>query len=698
MPTAPQDQLVGCVHFSDTASDAGRYAVAKADICPGELLLLAAPYVVAMNPNETPSAMHIVDKVDEWVDISEGPHPANASMAKRRKKNGFLLASMRKGYVPVSPFSTRCCNCLQGIAGGSLFLNYETIRWVSGNIAAEHAKHEEERWLKEGRGASQGRAVSVSPDEELAEGNDTGDEKQQQRKLQKPTKLTQMRSKGYMMLKKKLSEAAAHRRESEMLDYHVKAMQMENAKAASWPERVVEREVSLPEAVLNQGVCGCAGCGVVVYCSRVCWMEHHELHRTSGTCQTLRSVYPSLIKVFYVGGGTQSKSIGTKHASPDSWSTKHWLRRTGEDAAWEMQFLLLAALLVTRCAKEGFAAHMTEETNTISAKEKPGQGGEERREAACVATGQGATYSSPENEGQRIGGATSAELQITAATMPIARDSTAPYEAEVIRLARLQCGGAVEVMDPKALGEKTEAHSPESASHLYVSLQGHMTFGICGRNEATHVVRSPRWMDAARLVTNLSVVSKESRRKFRCSYRRFTKLVLPWLGADAGTEAGLTVTVDFFDRLCAAVQCNSFGLFDTDGNCIGVALYPEASYFNHSCSPNVCRVTCRGRLAAFYALRGIQKGEPLTICYVDVQETSTAERRRLLLSSYRFFCECERCRGATTAGPEIRLCDACVTRGYIAPVPPPAAACWGMDAVREGMCSVCQTRSPWNLR
>ncbi|EAN89920.1 hypothetical protein C3747_21g335 [Trypanosoma cruzi] len=697
MPAAPQDRLVECVHSSDPNSDAGRYAVAKADISPGELVLIAAPYAVAMNPNEMPSAMSIATKVDEWVAATGSTNTASNSMTKRTRKNGSFPASIPNGYLPLLPHSTLCCNCLQLIPEGTLFLNYETIRWVSGCIAAEHANYEMERWLNEDTEISQAKAVDVDADMEVSGEIDAGDDRQL-KKLQKTVKSGRMRSKLYVNLKKKLSEASARRHEKAMHEYHVKAMQMDNAQEVMWPERVVEGEHSLPEGVTNQGVCGCAGCGVIVYCSRACWTEHHNLHRASGTCQTLRRVYPVLMKTFMVRAGDNANSTDKKRFSPDSWSTKHWLRRTGEEAAWEMQTLLLNALLVAHCAREGFAGHMAEETEAMPATVNLSKSSEGEREVVCVVSSKNKTPLNLTNGRKLSGATTDAESQLSGAAALIATDCAVPQKVEILRMARLQCGGVVEVLDPKALEGGNEFRDPETASQLYFSLRSNMSLGVFEEKEETHAVRPPRWSDTARLVTNLSMLSKDSRSKFRCAYRRFTKLILPWLGEGGSTEANLTVTATFFNRLCAALQCNSFGLFNADGNCIGVALYPEASYFNHSCCPNICRVTYRGILAAFHALREIRKGEPLTICYVDVQETSTAERRRTLFSSYRFFCECARCSGANTAAMEIRLCDSCAIRGYILPVPPSSAFRWGMDAVQEGICSVCRKCVPWNQK
>ncbi|KAJ3070132.1 hypothetical protein HDU98_006832 [Podochytrium sp. JEL0797] len=42
-------------------------------------------------------------------------------------------------------------------------------------------------------------------------------------------------------------------------------------------------------------------------------------------------------------------------------------------------------------------------------------------------------------------------------------------------------------------------------------------------------------------------------------------------------------------KLISIKQCNGFGLWDPEGECLGHAIYPSASYFNHSCDKNLER-------------------------------------------------------------------------------------------------------------
>lgn len=98
----------------------------------------------------------------------------------------------------------------------------------------------------------------------------------------------------------------------------------------------------------------------------------------------------------------------------------------------------------------------------------------------------------------------------------------------------------------------------------------------------------------------------------------------------------------------AAASHNSFGIRDEDGEeYMGYALYPTASYFNHSCDANVAKVRV-GREWIFTAKRDIAAGEECCITYLggDEDELSVDERRARTREHWGFECGCGRCRGA----------------------------------------------------
>ena len=103
--------------------------------------------------------------------------------------------------------------------------------------------------------------------------------------------------------------------------------------------------------------------------------------------------------------------------------------------------------------------------------------------------------------------------------------------------------------------------------------------------------------------------------------------------------------------LVCAVRCNNFGVFEGAGDCgtakgrgvsVAQAVYPAASFFNHSCSPNITRAT-EGRRLVLRASRPIEKGGALCIMYGELAHRTHSERQRHLREHYCFDCKCQRC-------------------------------------------------------
>ena len=87
---------------------------------------------------------------------------------------------------------------------------------------------------------------------------------------------------------------------------------------------------------------------------------------------------------------------------------------------------------------------------------------------------------------------------------------------------------------------------------------------------------------------------------------------------------------------------------DESGEFLGWGVWPEASFFNHSCSPNVKKER-RGRLWAFGihtgAGRVVRQGQQLCITYLggDEKDLDVSERRQRLQEQWGFRCLCDRC-------------------------------------------------------
>jgi SET and MYND domain-containing protein len=100
--------------------------------------------------------------------------------------------------------------------------------------------------------------------------------------------------------------------------------------------------------------------------------------------------------------------------------------------------------------------------------------------------------------------------------------------------------------------------------------------------------------------------------------------------------------------LINAASHNSFGIRSgsEDGDeYLGYGLYPGASYFNHSCQPNIGKKRLEG-VWEFRALNEIAEGEECCITYLggDEKEMTVVERRSRLKAFWGFECMCRRCK------------------------------------------------------
>lgn len=92
---------------------------------------------------------------------------------------------------------------------------------------------------------------------------------------------------------------------------------------------------------------------------------------------------------------------------------------------------------------------------------------------------------------------------------------------------------------------------------------------------------------------------------------------------------------------------NSFGvrsLEDEGSEFFGFGVWPSASYFNHSCGPNVDK-TRVGRTWEFTARVDVSADEELSISYLGGEEAtlSRADRQERLKRVWGFDCACTRC-------------------------------------------------------
>eukprot|EP00808_Paulinella_micropora_P025628 g60813.t1 len=103
--------------------------------------------------------------------------------------------------------------------------------------------------------------------------------------------------------------------------------------------------------------------------------------------------------------------------------------------------------------------------------------------------------------------------------------------------------------------------------------------------------------------------------------------------------------LDQLRHVASQIQSNAFQLdAAAAGRPTGLAVYPLASFFNHSCVPTL-RVYANASSASlvFVAPLAIEKGAELSIPYIEVEAPASARRQRLL-ARYHFLCRCEACQ------------------------------------------------------
>jgi len=106
------------------------------------------------------------------------------------------------------------------------------------------------------------------------------------------------------------------------------------------------------------------------------------------------------------------------------------------------------------------------------------------------------------------------------------------------------------------------------------------------------------------------------------------------------------VTPETMFTLSSRDSHNSFGirsLEDEGSEFFGFGCWPGASYFNHSCNPNVEKQR-QGRAWTFTAGRDIARGDELCITYLSGEERKLGREERMArLRNWGFDCNCDRC-------------------------------------------------------
>jgi hypothetical protein len=111
------------------------------------------------------------------------------------------------------------------------------------------------------------------------------------------------------------------------------------------------------------------------------------------------------------------------------------------------------------------------------------------------------------------------------------------------------------------------------------------------------------------------------------------------------TDEDFAFIIDFSVRFLSIRNYNIFNFGAHKTNACGVPLF--ASFFNHSCDPNVARASIFGNNVATVVMKPVKKGEQLFVSFESkiliYNEPSTEKRQQKILQNYRFKCSCFAC-------------------------------------------------------
>ncbi|KAK4765244.1 hypothetical protein SAY86_026334 [Trapa natans] len=128
--------------------------------------------------------------------------------------------------------------------------------------------------------------------------------------------------------------------------------------------------------------------------------------------------------------------------------------------------------------------------------------------------------------------------------------------------------------------------------------------------------------------------------------------------ADIRSEQMSFLTKQWYVGLLARIRINAFrielagGLYEDllslatasveSEAAVGNAVYMLPSFYNHDCDPNAHIIWLEDASARTKALRDIEPGEELKICYIDAS-LGCDVRQALLSQGFGFHCNCDRC-------------------------------------------------------
>lgn len=107
------------------------------------------------------------------------------------------------------------------------------------------------------------------------------------------------------------------------------------------------------------------------------------------------------------------------------------------------------------------------------------------------------------------------------------------------------------------------------------------------------------------------------------------------------------LSIPMFRHILGAEYGNSFGIWQVgesigDREYLGYWILPRASFFNHSCDPNIDKIR-NGRKMSFVLNRDVESGSQLCIAYNCDLTLPVKDRQQNMRENWFFECMCDRC-------------------------------------------------------
>eukprot|EP00123_Amoebidium_parasiticum_P009589 comp19575_c0_seq1/m.23007 comp19575_c0_seq1/g.23007 ORF comp19575_c0_seq1/g.23007 comp19575_c0_seq1/m.23007 type:complete len:542 (-) comp19575_c0_seq1:400-2025(-) len=210
--------------------------------------------------------------------------------------------------------------------------------------------------------------------------------------------------------------------------------------------------------------------------------------------------------------------------------------------------------------------------------------------------------------------------------------------------------GQVPVLKYTPMGLQLVYDSPGTSENAKGGVSKEVENGAEGDSVYSYTVDEsrlyvPNVEDYLSLVHHSAAMEKEQRDEWRKAYKYLLGILeKAGLGLPAGEEE--------MYALIGRLEANGFGFLDprgTDMKLAGRLVFPAASFFNHSCDPNLLVRGAESTVISLVAERDICEGSELNIHYIDIN-LPRPTRRQKLLQDYMFECACPRCEEEKEAG------------------------------------------------